>query len=1044
MTQLSHRALIKLGWLLFLVVVLILVYWPHTVRGTVSADHGPIAGAVVRLRATAISTRTDAQGSFVLPVRGLALHRTVTAWQEGYYIGAADLTGIGREVTIQLKPLTGQDHPETPWLPSDADPAVELACGNCHIGLHQQWRQSAHADAARNELVLMLYNGTDVHGRQNIGYGYRQDFPDQVGNCASCHAPGAAVDHPEGVDLNTVGGEAANGVFCQFCHAIDFARSPYAETTTGAHALKLLRPPIGQHLFIGPFDDVPGRDTYNPLYRQSQACAACHSGGWWGVPAYTSFDEWQASPYASQGVQCQDCHMAPDGKTERSVSACAPHGTRQATTSLPPAIDEFVCRVQACVECHLTTAATDGENDPTMAAALLPRRHPETLSTHDMVASRDETFLRRAAAMTVTATQGSDGVLVEVAITNVGAGHHLPTDSPLRHLILLVTARDAAGEPLPYLGDQVVPPWGGDGVRNTECGVWSASLHAEFRIPHSALRTPCNYAGLPGKGFAKVMQDYEGNAPAPPWRNGVRILSDNRIAALATDRSYYPFASPTVAGSVTVEVRLIYRRIFKTWADEKGLTIPDLVLAATTRTVTPQDEPVLAALPPVVNTTPFTPALATTRSGHPLDSALFTAPEQCGACHPTQVAAWQASAHAQATTSPLYRARNKVAAQDTHRNTGPFCAACHTPIGLLSGQIRTRWTWDGQESYPLDAPAQTGVACAVCHSIAAITGTANGAYVLDPAAIPAAGHEAKSQNIPGISKDPGNVEQPLLTRPEFCATCHEAVNPTSGLPVMTTYSEWRASRFNTGDATSATTCQSCHFVDGRHGELRPADRQQAVRIELSTPISVTGKSMTVRVQVSNTGVGHDLPTGATELRQVWLTIEVVDATGRQIFRTGEVDEYGDPVEGSITYGSTWLDAEGKPTERLWEAAKVLRDRRIPSGATALEMFQVLIPPDAVGPLQVRAALKYRAISGYLSSLMSIYLQEEVPAAPTIDMATAAATVPVRTAIDPLRAFYGNDVMPTYRGTGGEERVIIEADLCSLLAPQRGRGGGDWR
>ena len=170
--------------------------------------------------------------------------------------------------------------------------------------------------------------------------------------------------------------------------------------------------------------------------------------------------------------------------------------------------------------------------------------------------------------------------------------------------------------------------------------------------------------------------------------------------------------------------------------------------------------------------------------------------------------------------------------------------------------------------------------------------------------------------------------------------------------------------------------------------------QQAAQIELSTPISVTGEHMTLQVQVINTGAGHDLPTGATELRQVWLAVEVIDATGRQLLSTGVVDEYGDPVESSITYGTRWLDAEGRPTERLWEAAKVLSDHRIPPGATALETFQVLIPSDAVGPLHIHAALKYRATSGYLSSLMAIYLQEEVPAAPTIDLATAEATVTV--------------------------------------------------
>ena len=93
--------------------------------------------------------------------------------------------------------------------------------------------------------------------------------------------------------------------------------------------------------------------------------------------------------------------------------------------------------------------------------------------------------------------------------------------------------------------------------------------------------------------------------------------------------------------------------------------------------------------------------------------------------------AWQASGHAEATTGPLYRAWFKAADQDTQGRISPFCAGCHTPIGLLSGQIRSRWAWSGRELYPLDAQAQTGVSCAVCHSLTE-TGVGNGAYVIAP------------------------------------------------------------------------------------------------------------------------------------------------------------------------------------------------------------------------------------------------------------------------------------------------------------------------
>src|SRR5688572_13879823 len=97
---------------LLLIASLLVVFTHHTVHGVVrDAQDIPVAGATVRLRATENWTTTDANGAFKLTVRGLSLHRTVTAWKQGYYTGAADLTGFGRTLTIALRPLTAQDTP---------------------------------------------------------------------------------------------------------------------------------------------------------------------------------------------------------------------------------------------------------------------------------------------------------------------------------------------------------------------------------------------------------------------------------------------------------------------------------------------------------------------------------------------------------------------------------------------------------------------------------------------------------------------------------------------------------------------------------------------------------------------------------------------------------------------------------------------------------------------------------------------------------------------------------------------------------------------
>ncbi len=929
---------------LTLAAVSLLAIASRVLYGQVLTANGPVPGAVVRLRATDNAATTDADGRFTLRVAGLAIHRTVTAWKEGYYIGAADLTGWPRDVEITLKPHTLTDNPGMTWLPSGADPAVELACGNCHKDLHEQWQADAHSEAASNPVVQAMYHGTGADGQPGAGPGFRLDFPDEPGNCAFCHAPAAA-------DLGHLEGEAANGVFCQFCHSIAHAQQPYAETTAGVNAIRLLRPPPGEHLFIGPYDDVAGRDTYNPIQKSSQFCAACHSGSWWNVPTYTSFDEWQASPYAERGVQCQDCHMAATGQTDaepvRLVSACAP-------ARPGPVLGETLCQLQACIDCHVTGDAKS--TDPTTAIALVPARDAADISSHLMPGSHDDDFLRSAVTTTLATTQGSDGVLADVGITNSGAGHHIPTDGWMRNMILLVTATDAEGRELAPLGGQVVPEWGGE------------------------------LAGHPGKGFARVLEDWEGQSPAPPWRNGVRVLTDTRIPALATDNSTYTFAAPADGGPVTVQARLVYRRAFEVWSDAKGWDLPDVVIAEAAAITQPDSGSVLKHGAPAFDTQAFAPSAATTLDGQRLDDSAFVPAAACGTCHENEEAAWSASGHALATTGPFYRAWYKVANQITLGDINPYCAGCHTPIGLLSGQIRSRWGWDSQESFPLNAAANAGVTCDVCHGIAGVTGVGNGAYVLDPS--PSAQHAGHP------TRPTTPVDHDLLVRPEFCAACHEATHPGSGLPVMTTYSEWQASRFNTGDPATTTTCQDCHFAQGRHGSLHPDDLTQAARIEILPTEAALGGESELQVRVSNVGAGHALPTGSAELRQMWLAVTVTDAAGRVVFESGMADDYGDPGPGSVTYGVRWLDAEGRPTDRLWEAYSVERDHRIPAGGAVVETFHFAVPADASGPLHVQAVLRYRSAAGHLTTLMSVYIEEEIAAPPTIDMAAAEASVPV--------------------------------------------------
>jgi hypothetical protein len=497
----------------------------------------------VRVQATEVSTTTDKDGSFALGWAAGKGPVTVTAWAPGYYGGSVSATPGGKPVSITLAPYYTTDNEDYEWF-SDEGARGSVACSHCHtMPLYIEWQRDAHSRSATNPRFLSMYNGTDLDGHQSpptrfvldnpeapiplppdpkgpyFGPGFRLDFPTSAGVCGACHVPVAATRRGLALasDPNQLSGVEGDGVACEFCHKIGdvkldpVTRMPYPDKP-GVLSVRLFRPYEGQQLFFGQFDDVPGNDTYLPLIEESAFCAPCHFGVFSGVTVYNSYGEWLASPYSDRqtGKTCQGCHMPPAG------------------------YDSFVYPEKGGLH-----------------------RNPARTLSHQMPGAASEELLRNAVTMTTDAHLQGDRLTVDVRITNDKTGHHVPTDSPLRHLILLLIARGADGEPLGQVDGPKVPDWGGGG--DPEKGY---------------------YAGLPGKAFGKVLQELGTEvAPTGAYWNPTRVLSDNRISAFATDTSSYTFGVRP-GSAVTVEVRLLFRRAYKELADLKKWPDSDIVMAA--------------------------------------------------------------------------------------------------------------------------------------------------------------------------------------------------------------------------------------------------------------------------------------------------------------------------------------------------------------------------------------------------------------------------------------------------------------------------------
>ncbi len=522
------------------------------ISGQVLDEHGPVAGANVRIQGDKKTVLTDKSGNFLLSGLPVGAKVNISAWKDGYYCALQENVTHPKK-GIQLKLIRYQlgDNKAYEWLPPEG---IKNACVDCHNpAIIAMSLQDPHLKAAANPRFLTMYYGTDTQGNQSsrtrydkgrgvwkhlvvpwppdpaqpyYGPGYQLDFPGTTGNCTACHIPGAALSRP--VDPRTVKGADKYGVHCDFCHKIadtkmdPVTRMPFLRFP-GVHSLDIRRPFTNDkerpQLFFGTFadDNVPTEDTNLPLLRESQYCAPCHYGVFWSTVVYNSYGEWLKSPYADpksgKAKTCQECHMpSPTIYKGKAITNVAPG--------------------KGGIE-----------------------RDPAAIHNHNMTV--DTELLRNSLTMDASARMQNGKVVVDVTLTNDKTGHHIPTDSPLRHLILLVEAKDSRGRVLKQVVGPKLPEW---------CGVGKAKKG--------------HYGGLPGKAYAKLLKEkWTEVFPTGAYWNHTELVSDNRLAAFATDASTYAFTPPADGGKAAITVTLLHRRAFINLMEQKKWDVPDIVMA---------------------------------------------------------------------------------------------------------------------------------------------------------------------------------------------------------------------------------------------------------------------------------------------------------------------------------------------------------------------------------------------------------------------------------------------------------------------------------
>ncbi len=417
----------------------------------------------------------------------------------------------------------------------------------------------------------------------------------------------------------------------------------------------------------------------------------------------------------------------------------------------------------------------------------------------------------------------------------------------------------------------------------------------------------------------------------------------------------------------------------------------------------------------------------------------FFDPGACAACHLDIFNQWKGSMMGNAWRDPVFTAVYKSYLEksktDHEKQETGMCSRCHTPAGYVSDEGARYLTGE------ISAAGAGGVYCDVCHRAGRSAGVGNGAFILEHGK-PGTKFGPRDDSV---SPFHGTKYSELHTRSELCGMCHDVAHAHNVMPIEDTYSEWRASPYNTGDPGTSTHCQDCHmrqtphvaatgitqlpdtpgfaalegmgakrrshvwqhwFVGGNAAATEllgnaPWAKMAKDRLSKAATVSIgeprrkarPGELLRFEVRVDNVGAGHYLPTGLTFVRQMWLHVTARDREGKALYESGSVDAEGNIDPEAVIYKTVLGEGgkERKPTFFLPAAVQVLSDKRISPRGYSVEPYAFPLPESAQGEIEIEATLRYRSAPQFLINEL---LGEKAPTLPIVDMATTRRKIPL--------------------------------------------------
>lgn len=315
------------------------------------------------------------------------------------------------------------------------------ACVKCHKKEFEEWVPSLHSISGRD---LVYDNSIEV----NVQLKKRHHGRELSRFCDSCHNP-IEVAMGKNNPITTVepSDVQTEGLACVFCHT---ATAADPEVGNGAITFDLNKAYdnlSGSAILASPTDHARafGSAKTSKLLKSSEFCGACHNERYSPpitpstkvLHAQSTYDEWKGSWYAKNNVTCQDCHMNYD-----------PVGfIKDLQKGIVEKPEKYSHNFWGGN--HVLQETSLKEKLLFLRGGVLPGvkvdQYYKLMEKQNAVT---HTFLKAAAKVEIISQEKKgDHLEVQVKVSNVGAGHNLPTGVvDHKHMWLELKATDTHGK----------------------------------------------------------------------------------------------------------------------------------------------------------------------------------------------------------------------------------------------------------------------------------------------------------------------------------------------------------------------------------------------------------------------------------------------------------------------------------------------------------------------------------------------------------------------------------------------------------------------